>query len=129
MDNDPGNDRLLDPQRYQQPDPRTRQEVGGILERAFQQEGGRIPDEVEATRFKALIEETEARLLSAEHQAAEAEIAAVQAVEQYARSQRAEDLEIAQRWQEESVMRRREVQLLQEEAERLRKFSPPEGDG
>lgn len=129
MDDQPGNERPLDAKRYQQPDPSTRQEVGGILERAFQQEGGRIPDEVEANRFRTLIEETEVRLKSAEHQAAEAEVAAAQAVEQYARSQRVEDLEIAQRWQEEIVLRRRQLQLLQEEVERLRRFSPPEGNG
>jgi hypothetical protein len=126
---DPGKEQALNPQRYQPSDPRTREEVGGILERAFQREGGREPDDVEETHFRVLAQEAEARLHSAEHLAEEAEGAAKRAAEQYALSQNHEDLEITRRWQQEAALRRREVHTLQEEVERLRKFAPSEREG
>ena len=62
--------------RYRPADLRTRDEVGGILERSFQHEGGKEPNEEEARRLLALADEAEQRAEIAENLAREAETAA-----------------------------------------------------
>ena len=111
-------------ERYRPADPRIREEVGGILERAFQSEGGRKHDEEEARRFMALAEEAESRAESAERLAQEAEQAAERAAERYALTGSADDLAAVQRWETEAGAYRREAENMRQEAERLRKYIP-----
>jgi len=108
-----------DETRYRRADARTRNEVGGILERSFQHEGGREPNEEEARRLLALADEAEHRAEAAESVAREAEAAAVSAVEASPpRQGEANQLE------ETAKKHRREAESLREEAERLRRYLP-----
>lgn len=113
-----------DPSRFRPSDPKTQQEVGGVLERAFQREGGREPEELEAQRFLALAEEADQRAEAAESLAMEAEDAAAQASERFARTGGPDDLESVKRYEDMAGEYRREAECMRLEAERLRKYLP-----
>jgi len=109
-------------ERYKPADPYTRSEVGGILERAFQREGGHEPNELEAQRLLALADEAELRAESAEQLSREAEQTATQAAERYALTGARDDLETLQRRQVEAHAYRREAEAMRLEVERLRSY-------
>ncbi len=119
----PGFDDRQDPSRYEPASARTQEEVGGMLERAFRQEGGRRSREEEVRRFLALADEAEARAETAESLAREAEEAAERAAERHALSGEAGDLAALERWQAEAEIQGRQVEHFREEAERLRKYA------
>jgi hypothetical protein len=104
--------------RYRPADARTRDEVGGILERSFQHESGREPNEEEARRLLALADEAEKRAEVAESLAREAEAAVVDAVEVCPQTGEAASLE------ETAERRHREAEVLRAEADRLRRYLP-----
>ena len=110
--------------RYQAADPRVREEVGGILERAFRGEAGRFANEDEAHCFLALADEAEARAEAAESLTRESEQAAVQAGERFALTGGQDDLAAMRRYEAEAEAYRREGEALRLEVERLRKYLP-----
>jgi hypothetical protein len=113
-----------EPERYRPAEARIREEVGGILEHAFQREGGRQPNEEEVRRFLALANEAETRAEAAEYLAGETEQAAVQAAERYALTGGADDLAALQRYEAEAEAYRREAEAMRLEAEHLRQYLP-----
>lgn len=113
-----------DQQHFQNVDPRVREEVGGILERAFQREDGHVPEAGEIQNLEALAAEAGQKAREAENLAQEAEQAALRASERYAISRAQDDLEAVQRWEAEAASYRREVEGYESEVERLRKFLP-----
>lgn len=108
--------------RYQATDPYTRGEVGGILERAFQREHGKEPNELESQQLLFLADESERRAEIAELSAIEAEQAALQAAERYALTGETDDGEAMRRWEAEARAYRREAEALRLEVERLRSY-------
>lgn len=108
--------------RYEAADPYTRGEVGGILERAFQREGGKEPNELEAQQLLFLADESERRAELAELSALEAEQAALQAAERYALTGETDDGEAMRRLETEAKAYRREAEALRLEVERLRSY-------
>jgi hypothetical protein len=111
-----------DRERFKNIDPNLREEVGGLLERAFKREEGRAPDELESYSLEVLAGEAEQKASEAERQAIEAAQAARGASERYAASHSLDDLEQAQRWEAEVASFRREAENYRLEAERLRKY-------
>lgn len=109
---------------FRQLDPRTREEVGGILERAFRQENGRITQEIEIQQILVLSNETEIKAQEVEGLVHEALEAAGLAEERYKSSHSLEDLETMQRWQAEAAGYRRQAERLRLEVEQLRKYLP-----
>jgi hypothetical protein len=103
---------------FQPADATTQHEVGGILERAFHQEGGRAPDEAEREQLLAVIEATEERAKSAERQAVEAGEAAAHCLAEPNR----EALEQAHRWSLAGYQHQRQAYDLYLEAFRLQQF-------
>ena len=99
-----------DPARYRPPDPRTQKELGGVLERAFEREGGREPYEAEIRRADELADEA----------LREAEIKLSLAREAEAALVEAKDLAEIEKWREALAMYRREAEEFRREAERLR---------
>lgn len=110
--------------RYRAADARTQEEVGGLLERAFQREGGREPRQEEARRFLEWVKETEGKAEAVDSLAREAEQAAAEAAERFARTRGEDDLAALQRWEAEADAYRREAENLRLEAERLRHYLP-----
>jgi hypothetical protein len=117
----PGED---DPARFQDINPRLREEVSRLLEHAFQREAGRIPDEMEIRQLETLAGEAERKAESAERLSEEALQAAVRASELYAATHALDDLEAVQRWEAEAASYRREAESYQLEAEHLRRYLP-----
>lgn len=113
-----------EPERYRAADMKTQEEVGGILERAFQREGGHEPYEEEARRFLALADEAEGKAEAAESLAREAEAAVERYAERHAHTGDPDDLELMQRRETEAQAYRREAESLRLEAERLRRYLP-----
>jgi hypothetical protein len=109
---------------YRAADARTQEEVGGILERAFQRESGREPREEEERRFLAWAEEAESKAEAADSLAREAEQAAAQATERYSLTRGEDDMAARQRWDSEAEAYRREADDQRLEAERLRHYLP-----
>jgi hypothetical protein len=120
MQTPPNDDQL----HFQNVDPRLRDEVGGILERAFKREDGHIPDAMETQALQSLANEAQQKAAEAERLAEEAEMAARQASERYALSHAQDDLESVQRWEAEAASYRREKENYLFEVERLRKYLP-----
>lgn len=108
---------------YRAVDPRTQEDVGDTLERAFRREDGREPREEEMLRFIALAEDAERRADVAESMAREAEQALAQASERYGRSGGGDDLAAIERWTAAVEAHRREAESLRAEAERLRYYA------
>jgi hypothetical protein len=117
----PGED---EPTHFQDINPRLREEVGRLLERAFQREEGRIPDEMEIRQLETLAGEAERQAESAERLAEEALQAARLASAEYAATHALDDLEAVQRWEAEAASYRREAESYQLEAEHLRRYLP-----
>jgi hypothetical protein len=117
----PGGD---DQGHFREVDPRLREEVGRLLERAFQREEGRIPDEMDIQQLETLAGEAEQKAESAERLAEEALQAARSASERYAATHALDDLEAVQRWEAEAASFRREVENYHLEAEHLRRCLP-----
>lgn len=113
-----------DRQRFQVPDPRLRDEIGGLLEKAFLREEGRLPDALEISNLKILEEEAVEKAEKAQQLAEEALDAAQRASEQYAASHALEDLEAVQRWEAEAATYFREAEVFRLEVERLRRYLP-----
>lgn len=113
-----------DRQRFQAPDPHLRDEIGGLLERAFLREGGREPDALEISNLRILEDEMVEKVEKAQRLAEEAMGASRRAAEQYTASHALEDLEAAQRWEAEAATYHREAEVLRSEVERLRKYLP-----
>lgn len=113
-----------DDRHFQNLDPHLRDEVGGILERAFRREEGRIPDELEVENLQTLAGEAEQKAEKADRLAEEALEAGRRASEQYATSHALDDLEVVQRWEAEAASYRREAEGFRLEVERLRKYLP-----
>jgi hypothetical protein len=111
-----------DRQRFKSIDPGLREEVGGLLERAFGREGGRAPDEIESAALEQLAGEAESKAEQAARAALEASGAARAAAERYAASHAIDDLDAVQRWQAEAASCQREAETYRQEAERLRKY-------
>ena len=109
---------------YQPADRDTQQEVGGILERAFQREDGHEPYEAEITRFVGAAEEAEARAEAAEALQRESERAGDEVAERYALTAGPDDLAAVEHHRTEAESYRRESEMLHQEAERLRKHIP-----
>ena len=116
-----------DPQnagRYKPADPRTQEEVGGVLERAFEHERGHEPLEEQARRLLQWADEAEERAVAAESLANQAEQAAARAAERYALTGDQDDLAALRRWEAEAEAARREAEATREEVERLHKYLP-----
>jgi hypothetical protein len=111
-----------DKARYRPADSRTRGEVGGILERSFQREGGKEPNEEEARRLLALADEAEKRADAAESLAHEADSAAADSEGSSEWTGDAAHVPEAERLKEAAQIYRREAESLREEAERLRRY-------
>lgn len=106
--------------RFPPADPRTQEELGGVLERAFSREGGKDPNEEEVRRLHA---EADEALRQAEVKlslAREAESAAAHAAERYGRSGNAGDQAEVERWTQAAEVYRREAREFRERAEDLR---------
>jgi hypothetical protein len=101
-----------DPARYRPADARTQKELGGVLERAFERESGREPDEEEIRRLNALADE-------ALH---EAEIRLALAREAESALARAGEEAELRKWAEALETYRREAAEFRLEAERLRGY-------
>ncbi|MHB0877399.1 MAG: hypothetical protein ACYC5O_15285 [Anaerolineae bacterium] len=112
-----------DRDHYRAVDPRTQEEVGDVLERAFRREDGREPREEEVRRFLALAEEAERGAETAESLAREAEQAAAAASERYGLTGGSDDLAAVERWTGAAQTYRREAESLRLEAERLRYYA------
>lgn len=109
--------------RYRPADLMTQGEVGGILERSFQREGGREPNEEDARRLLALAEEAEKRAEAAESMAREAETAGLESAARASlRESEAGDIRVVDRWKETAETYHREAENLRAEAERLRRY-------
>jgi len=121
---DPDDDIAFEQEHYQKLDPRTREEVGGVLERAFRREEGREILQVEQQTLLTLVQETEEKAEKAEQHAQEAEEAARRSSELYALSRAIDDLEALQRWEADAASYRREAERFRQEAEHLRKYLP-----
>lgn len=108
---------------FQPADPRTQDELGGVLERAFSRERGREPNEDEVRRWYALaddaVQHAEIRLSLAR----EAEQAMKHAMERYARSRDARDLADMDQWKNAAEVYRRDAREFHSRAERLRQGS------
>jgi hypothetical protein len=111
-------------EKPKQLDAHTREEVGGILERAFRQEEGHRTLEVEQQYLESLSKEAEKKAELAEQQAIAADQAALRASERYAISHSLDDLDIMQRWEAEAASYRREMESYHLETERLKKYLP-----
>lgn len=106
--------------RFEPADPKTREELGGVLERAFARERGKEPNEEEARRLHALADEA---LLEAEAKlslAREAEAALARATERYGRSGDPNDLAEAEKWKDALETYQRLARDLRLKAELLR---------
>jgi len=101
-----------DPARYRPPDPRTQKELGGALERAFEREQGREPDEEENRRYHALADEA----------LREAETRLALAREAEAALELARDPAEIERWTEQLENYRREAGEFRRKAELLRGY-------
>ena len=112
------------PAPFPSPSPGTREELGGILERAFQAEAHDPPTTEEARRSVRLAEEAEARAQALQSLQEEAQRAADAAAERYGRSGHPDDLDQCRRWEAEAASYRREADLLKIESERLRESAP-----
>jgi len=108
--------------RFRPADPRTQEEVGGVLERAFRNEGGDEPREEEARRFLELAAEAEKRAEAADALAEEAGRAATAAAERHATTGGADDLAAVKRWDEVAAEQRRRAEAERLEADRLRRY-------
>lgn len=107
---------------FQKIDPRLREEVGGILERAFRNENGLEKPDIEVEQIEILAQEVEEKAERARCLAEEAVEAARKAAERYELSHGLDDLEAVQHWEAEADSYRREAEILDQEAERLRKY-------
>ena len=101
-------------------DPKTQEELGGVLERAFARERGGDPNETESRRLHALADEALAKAESKLSLAREAEAAVKRAAERYGISGEISDLADADKWSKVAEGYRREARELQTEAELLR---------
>jgi hypothetical protein len=110
--------------QYNRPDPHVREEVGGMLERAFRREDGCETLEDERASLQVLAQEAEEKVACAERLAQEAAESARLAAERFRLSQNLDDMETVQRWEAEATSYRREAENLRLEAERLRKYMP-----
>lgn len=106
--------------RFQPADPHTREELGGVLERAFERERGRDPNEEEVRRFHALAGEALRQAETKLSLAREAEAAAERAAERYGRSRDAGDLAESRRFAEAAESYRRQAREFRNSAEDLR---------
>lgn len=103
---------------FQPADPDTQEEIGGILERAFQQEHGHTPNAPELERLLLEAEEIERRALAAEHLALEAEQKAGFYLQQPGASSREQYVE----WVTVAYRHYREAYLAYSEDVRLRQY-------
>jgi hypothetical protein len=109
-------------QRFTPADDRIREEIGGILERAFKREGGTEPNEQEIRRFLTLAQEAEKRAEAYDNLARQACEAAETASEQYASTRSDDDLELVQLRESEAEQYNLEAEALRTDAERLRSY-------
>jgi hypothetical protein len=121
---DPDKDPRPPEDQYIRPDPHIREEVGGVLERAFRREDGLETLDEERLNLQTLAVETEEKAIRAERLAQEAAQAAKLAAERFSHTQGADDMEAMQRWEAEATSYRREADNLRLEVERLRKYIP-----
>jgi hypothetical protein len=110
-----GENEEISGQRFAPADEKIREEIGGILERAFKRESGVEPNEQEIHRFLILAEEAEKRAEAYEHLARQASEAA-----EIARSE--DDLELTQLRESEAEQYSLEAETLRTDAERLRGY-------
>ncbi len=106
--------------RFRPADPRTQEELGGVLERAFARERGHEPDEEENRRLHAWADEALAESETRLRQAREAEAAMKRAAERYGHSGEPADLAEAERWKMAAESYRRKARELRVKAETLR---------
>ena len=105
---------------FQPADPHTQEELGGVLERAFQRERGKEPNEEEVRRLHAMADEALRQAETKLSLAREAEAALTHAAERYGRSRDPVDMAEVQRWTEAAERHRREAREFRETAEDLR---------
>jgi hypothetical protein len=117
-----GENEEISGQRFAPADEKIREEIGGILERAFKRESGVEPNEQEIHRFLILAEEAEKRAEAYEHLARQASEAAEIASEQYASTRSEDDLELTQLRESEAEQYSLEAETLRTDAERLRGY-------
>ena len=101
----------FDPARFRPPDPSTQKELGGVLERAFEREAGREPNEDEIRRMHALADEALRESEVKKSLAREAEAALARAVDRTDVEKWTEALEVYRREAEEF---RRKAELYRE---------------
>jgi hypothetical protein len=109
-----------DAPRFRPPDWQTQEEVGGVLERAFQRERGRVEDEEEVRRLHAMADDAAREAEMKLSKAREAEAAMAGAVERFGLSDDPAHLAEISRWREESESYKREAERLKLHAEQLR---------
>jgi hypothetical protein len=93
--------------RFERADPITREELGGVLERAFAHERGKDPNSEESRRLHELADEALREAETKLSLAREAEAALDRAAERYGRSGDRADIEDAERWKESAEIYRR----------------------
>ena len=93
--------------RFEPAEPAAREELGGVLERAFAHEGGKDPNAEESRRLHTLADEALREAETKLSLAREAEAALDRAAERYGRSGDRADLDEVERWKESAEIYRR----------------------
>ena len=109
-----------DADHFQPVDPRTQDEIGGVLERAFSRERGKEPNEEEARRLHALADEALQQAEVKLSLAREAEDLIRCASERYGVSRESADMAEVEKWTRAAEDYRREAEEFRQKAELLR---------
>jgi len=109
-----------DASRFQPADPRTQEELGGVLERSFARERGKEPAEEEVRRLHAMADDALREAEMKLRMAREAEDAMARAAERYGTSGDPVHLADLERWRDAAEAYKREAEELKIEGERLR---------
>ena len=99
---------------------KTKEELGGVLERAFMRESGKEPNAEEIRRLQALADEALRLARTKLGLAREAEAGMAQATERLSRSPDTGELAALERWRSAAESYRREAELFRLKAEDLR---------
>ena len=108
------------PARFQPAAPKTQEELGGVLERAFVREWGKEPGEGEIRHMRALADESLQQEQAKLALAREAEAAVVQASERFGRSRNPGDQAAVEEWIRAAETYRRQAGEFRRKAEDLR---------
>jgi hypothetical protein len=108
--------------RFTPADEQVREEIGGILERAFKREGGTEPNEQEIHRFLILADEAEKRAEACEHLAHQASEAARIASQEPASSKSEGARELVRLRESEAEQYSLEAETWRTDVERLRSY-------